>query len=50
MRIYIKKSLLNLKRIKLKKESDDEELIKNLYEKAEKKNVKRQIRYPKKNN
>ena len=34
MRIYIKKSLLNLKRIKLKKESDDEELIKNLYEKG----------------
>ena len=38
------------KRIRVSGDSDDEELIKNLYEKAEKKNVKRQIRYPKKNN
>ena len=36
------------KRIRVSGESDDEELIKNLYEKAEKKNIKRQIRYPKK--
>ena len=45
-----KEIIVKLKRIKLKNESDDEELIKNLYEKAEKKNIKRQIRYPKKNN
>ena len=43
-----KEIIVKLKRIKLKKESDDEELIKNLYEKAEKKNVKRPLKYPKK--
>ena len=36
------------KRICVSGESDDEVLIKNIYEKDEKKNVKRQIRYPKK--
>ena len=52
--VNIKKSLLMQKKIIQKKricvsgESDDEVLIKNIYEKDEKKNVKRQIRYPKK--
>ena len=46
----MQKKIIQKKRIRVSGDSDDEELIKNLYEKAEKKNVKRQIRYPKKNN